>query len=121
LAAACASCRLNQACNEIDGLMRGLLRATQQMGDIPYGTGGTIGQARQNATQALKVVTEIQSGAHPQTANNLLVECHDALISLVALAGRLCSASDVPQLASYSDRAAWASWQVSWCVYGGYP
>lgn len=121
MAAACASCRLNQACNEIDGLIRGLNRVVQQEGEIPPHTGGVIGLARQQARTALAVLAEIRHNPHPRTADVPLAECHSALTQFMALSSHRVSGYEVPALAQATDEAAWASWRVSWAVYGGYP
>ena len=121
MAAACASCRLNQACNEIQGLLLGLNRAVSMTGVIPAGTGGVIGLARQHAQAALQAAGDVQRSPHPGAADTFLAECRAQLAALMAATARRCGPGDVPRLAELAGSAAWASWQVSWAVYGGYP
>lgn len=118
MAATCASCRLNQQCNEIYGLMLGLLMATQQYGGIPDGTGGTIGLARQNALQAIMVTQQLRRLPNRDFTLVALSECEVALRRFAAIAVAECGPGDVAELERVAAEIHWASWRVSMGVYG---
>jgi len=98
--------------------MRGLAFASQQMGQIPPGTGGTIGQANREAKAALTTIHELRSMPHNPAMDEPLNDCEADLRQVAVISSMQCGVNEVQGLAWHADRAAWASWRISAMVYG---